>query len=172
MDNVRVIGRENNNYRRKIKEAIQIYKRQPALNRDQGMEIPAITLKLLSCGPTGSHDEWRQPTHIPLKMAARCSPKIREHIFFSFKTQYVVIQLFLLWILSPITYFLVTRDRFVSAIMIYNTSQVCVCYHDIQHGLGLCLLSRYITWGRLCLLSRHTAAFHTSQCAHCQCQCR
>ncbi len=74
----------NNNNRRKIKEAIQIYKMQPALNRDQGMEIPAITLKLLSCGPTGSHDEWRQPTHIPLKMAARCSPKIREHFFFVF----------------------------------------------------------------------------------------
>ncbi len=74
-------GRENHNYRRKIKEAIQIYKRQPALNRDQGMEIPAITLKLLSCGPTGSHDEWCQPTHIPLKMAARFSPKIREQFF-------------------------------------------------------------------------------------------
>ncbi len=41
MDNVRVIGRENNNYRRKIK-AIQIYKRQPALNWDQGMEISAM----------------------------------------------------------------------------------------------------------------------------------
>ncbi len=57
LDNVRVIGRENNNYMRKIKEATQIYKRQPTLNRDQGMEIPAITLKLLSCGPSGSHDE-------------------------------------------------------------------------------------------------------------------
>ncbi len=53
---VRVLERENNNHRRKImKEAIQIYKRQHALNRDQGMEIPAITLKLLSCGPTGGH---------------------------------------------------------------------------------------------------------------------
>ncbi len=51
------IKMDKDNYRRKIKEAIQIYKRQPALNRDQGMEIPAITLKLLSCGPTGSHDE-------------------------------------------------------------------------------------------------------------------
>ncbi len=57
MDNVKVIGRENNNHRGKIKEAIQIYKRHPALKRNQGMEIPAITLKLLSCGPTGSHDE-------------------------------------------------------------------------------------------------------------------
>ncbi len=32
---------------------IQIYKSHPSLNRDQGMEIPAITLKLLSCGSTG-----------------------------------------------------------------------------------------------------------------------
>ncbi len=52
MDNVRVIRRDNNNHRRKIKQAIQIYKRQPALNRAQGMEIPANTLKPLSCGPT------------------------------------------------------------------------------------------------------------------------
>ena len=36
------------------------------------MEIPAITLnsKLLLCGPTGSHNKWRQTTHIPVKMAA------------------------------------------------------------------------------------------------------
>ncbi len=99
--------RENNNHRRKIK-TIQIYNRQPALNRDQCMEIPAITMKLLSCGHTGSHDEWRQPTYIPLKMAARCSPKIREQFLFSpFKTQRVERQFFYyesweLWI--PITY--------------------------------------------------------------------
>ncbi len=35
-----------------------------------------------SCGPTGSHDEWHQPTHIPLMMAARCSPKIWEQFCF------------------------------------------------------------------------------------------
>ena len=31
--------------------------RQPAPNRHQGIEITTITLKLLSCGHTGSHDE-------------------------------------------------------------------------------------------------------------------
>ena len=90
MDNVRVLERGNNNHRRKIKEAIQIYKRQPAPSRDQGMEIPAITLKLriLSCGPTGSHSmSGVIPHNIPLKMAARCSPKIREQFCFHFKTQ-------------------------------------------------------------------------------------
>ncbi len=40
MDNARILQREANTQRRKIEEAIQIHKKQPTLNRDQGMEIP------------------------------------------------------------------------------------------------------------------------------------
>ncbi len=53
------------------------------------------------------NDEWRQPTHIPLKMAARCSPKIREQVFVFFQDSLSRKTIFLLWIRSPITYFLV-----------------------------------------------------------------
>ena len=69
---------------------------------------------LLSCGPTGSHDEWRQPTHIPQRVAATCLPKIREQFFFSFQYSVSRKTIFLLWILSPITYFLVWKKMVFS----------------------------------------------------------
>ncbi len=51
MDNVRILQREDNTQRRRIKDAIcmiQIQKKQPTRNRDQGIEVLAITMKLLS----------------------------------------------------------------------------------------------------------------------------
>ena len=66
MDNVRILQREDKTRRRKIKAAIQVHnktrrrkikaaiqghKNDPTLNRDLGIEIPAVTLKLLSCDP-------------------------------------------------------------------------------------------------------------------------
>ncbi len=47
-----------------------------------------------TCKTTGLYDEWRQPTHIPLKMAARCLPKIWEQFLFSFKTRRIERQFF------------------------------------------------------------------------------
>ncbi len=44
----KILARENNNQARKIKEAIQIHKRLPVLNRDAGADIPPIMLNLLS----------------------------------------------------------------------------------------------------------------------------
>ncbi len=57
MDIVRILQREDTTQRRKIKEAIQIYEKQPTLNRYQGIEIQAITLRVLSCDSLGSHDK-------------------------------------------------------------------------------------------------------------------
>ena len=41
-DNVKIIGNESSYWKRKIKEAIEIRCQTPQLNRDQGMELPAI----------------------------------------------------------------------------------------------------------------------------------
>ena len=46
-DNVSVLAMEDNWMARKIREAIHIHKKQPALNRDKGTEIPPIMLQLL-----------------------------------------------------------------------------------------------------------------------------
>ena len=41
-DNPRILDREENTTKRKLKEAIQIKKRNPSLNRDNGMDLPPI----------------------------------------------------------------------------------------------------------------------------------
>ena len=48
MDNVKVLDREDNYWARKYRESIHIHKRRPALNRDRGIEIPTIMLKLVT----------------------------------------------------------------------------------------------------------------------------
>ena len=47
-DNPRILEREDNTTKRKLKEAIQIKKRNPSLNRDSGMDLPPIYGTLLS----------------------------------------------------------------------------------------------------------------------------
>ena len=42
IDHVQIIGRENNFWKRKIKEAIEIKIRKPTLNRDSGYELEPI----------------------------------------------------------------------------------------------------------------------------------
>ena len=45
---VKVLSRDDNWHRRKIRESCSIYRRQPTLNRDRGQEVPAGLLQLLS----------------------------------------------------------------------------------------------------------------------------
>ena len=49
MDDVKVIAREDNMWWRKICESIEIRTRHPAIDRDQGYELPPIYNELLSC---------------------------------------------------------------------------------------------------------------------------
>ena len=48
MDDVRILQREEKWFPRKIKEAMEIHKKQPPLNRDRGHEIHPTLLQLLA----------------------------------------------------------------------------------------------------------------------------
>ena len=47
LENVSILAREPRFGARKIKEALEIFKRRPSLNRDQGVELQPILLQLL-----------------------------------------------------------------------------------------------------------------------------
>ena len=49
--NVKVLDREPKYWARKYRETIHIHKRQPAMNRDKGLEIPPILLHLVDRAP-------------------------------------------------------------------------------------------------------------------------
>ena len=51
LKNVKVISREPNYWARKYRETIHIHKRRPAMNRDNGLEIPPILLHLVDRAP-------------------------------------------------------------------------------------------------------------------------
>ena len=53
MTDVKVLVKEDSDFKRKVKEAIVIHKNKPALNRDRGHEIPHILLQLMSCDCSG-----------------------------------------------------------------------------------------------------------------------
>ncbi len=67
--------------------------------------------------------EWRQSTHIRLKMAARCSPKFWEQFFFSFQDSVSRKTIFLLslWI------FCAGRERQDDGLWLVHTSQNVLC---------------------------------------------
>ena len=46
-DNVKVLTQEERFFPRKIREALKIHQRRPALNRDKGYEVPPVILQLL-----------------------------------------------------------------------------------------------------------------------------
>ena len=48
LEDVRILAQEPRFRARKIKEALEIYKRRPSLNRDQGLEIQPVLLQLLT----------------------------------------------------------------------------------------------------------------------------
>ncbi len=52
----KILDKEDQVSRRRIKEAIRIHQGRPALNRDTGLDIPAVILQLVSYDPEGSCD--------------------------------------------------------------------------------------------------------------------
>ena len=55
MDSTKVVSKEEQTFKRKIKEAMTIHQQKPELNRDRGLEIPAVLLSLLSHDTSPSH---------------------------------------------------------------------------------------------------------------------
>ncbi len=52
----KILDKEDQMSRRRIKEAIRIHQGRPELNRDTGLEIPAVILQLVSHDPERSCD--------------------------------------------------------------------------------------------------------------------
>ena len=52
-ENVRYLACKSQYNPRKIREALEIYKAKPSLNKDQGVEIPQVLLLLLQPSQTG-----------------------------------------------------------------------------------------------------------------------
>ena len=52
-ENAKVLMSEDNFWKRKVKEVIEIRQRRPSLNRDEGLELPRVCDSLLtSCDPS------------------------------------------------------------------------------------------------------------------------
>ena len=47
LDNIHILAQDSRQQSRKIREALEIYKARPSLNRDQGYEIDPVLLQLL-----------------------------------------------------------------------------------------------------------------------------
>ena len=56
IDNVKILSKEDNWHKRKIREAIQIARHSPSLNRDRGLDLPPVYSSLLSHDPQWSCD--------------------------------------------------------------------------------------------------------------------
>ena len=60
-EDVRVLASEPRYHQRKVKEALEIYKRRPSLNRDQGYEVAPVLLNLLPVPNPGPPHHPRAP---------------------------------------------------------------------------------------------------------------
>ena len=63
-DDVSVLANEPNYHSRKVREAVEIFKNKPQLNRDQGFEIAPVLLQLLPT-PKTPHPPDPGPAHHP-----------------------------------------------------------------------------------------------------------
>ena len=81
-DSVRVLAREDGWLKRKVREAIEIKIGQPAMNRDQGYELPPSTMNFCCHVIVVKTVTWpRRGRHFGLKKGARCTRKLPSSKF-------------------------------------------------------------------------------------------
>ena len=85
MDDVKMIAREDNMWRRKIRESIDIRTRHPAFNRDQGYDLPP---SMTNCCHLTAVPAVMWPRRISLKTLYICYDR-NKHVGEGFFTQIV-----------------------------------------------------------------------------------
>ncbi len=84
----KILDNEDQVSRRRIKKAIRIHQGRPGLNRDTGLDIPAVILQLVSHDPEGSCDTNGHLSYHPLTKAERFCRKFGNFFHHNFDSVY------------------------------------------------------------------------------------
>ena len=82
LKDAKILDKEDHVSRRKIKEEIRIHQEKSELNRNTGLDIPAVILQLVSHDPEGScyTNGHRVPSPDEGRQQGEILPKIREFL--------------------------------------------------------------------------------------------